>query len=184
MAKNADITSERIIKRYPNRKLYDTFESRYITLNEIANLLRDGHDIQVVDSRSGEDITSVTLAQVLVGEEKSHRKSVGIHKMATLIQQGGEFIQKKLPSLPLIREEAEKKVHDLLNHNSAEEIKEVLLSTHHAYEEVQRRADEQIQFVVRTVKNIAPLARDIKELRSQVTELSKRVAELEQKAGQ
>lgn len=183
MAKKTDATDGRVIKRYPNRKLYDTFDSRYITLVEIADLLREGINIQVQDSRTGEDITSVTLAQVLVGEEKSHRRTVAIHKMAALLHQGGEFIQKKIPVVTTLREEAEKKVQELLKHNSAEEIKEVLINTHHAYEEIQRRADEQIQFVVSTVKSIAPLARDINELKAQVIELSKRVAELEQKAG-
>ncbi|HOA12663.1 MAG TPA: polyhydroxyalkanoate synthesis regulator DNA-binding domain-containing protein [Myxococcota bacterium] len=183
MGRKPEGNGGRVIKRYPNRKLYDTAESRYITLNEIAALLREGHEVSVFDSRTGEDITSVTLAQVLVGEEKNHRRTLPIQKMAALIHSGGEFIQKKLPVVTTIREEAERKVHELLKHNSAEELKEILVSTHHAYEEVQRRADEQIQFVVSTVKSIAPLARDISELRSQVRELSERVAELEQKAG-
>jgi polyhydroxyalkanoate synthesis repressor PhaR len=184
MGKKLDVSAGRVIKRYPNRKLYDTVESRYITLNEIASLLREGHDIQVFDSRTGEDITSVTLAQVLVGEEKSHRRTLPIQKMASLIHHGGEYIQKKIPVVGTIREEAERKVHELLRQKSAEDLRDILLNTHHAYEEVQRRADEQIQFVVSTVKSIAPLARDITELQNQLRELTERVAELEQKSGQ
>lgn len=180
MGKVTENEGSRIIKRYPNRKLYDTNESRYITLNEIAQLLRDGIDVQVFDSRTGENMTSVTLAQVLVGEEKSHRRTIPIQRVASLIQHSGEYLQKRLPSVNTIREEAEKKVQEILNHSSAEEIRDILVNTHHAYEEVQKKADERIQFVMNTVRNIAPLARDIHELRRQIRELGERVAKLEQ----
>ena len=53
----------RTIKRYPNRKLYDMTDSRYITLNEIADLVRDGVEIRVIDSKTSEDITKITLAK-------------------------------------------------------------------------------------------------------------------------
>ncbi len=182
MDKKTESTQTRIIKRYPNRKLYDTAESRYITLNEIATLLREGIDVQVYDSRTGENMTSVTLAQVLVGEEKSRHRTIPIQKVAAIIQHGGEFIQKKIPVVSTIREEAEKKVQELLTRGSAEEIREILVNTQHAYEEVQRRADERIQFVMNTVRSIAPLARDIHELRRQVKELNERVARLEKEA--
>lgn len=173
----------RIIKRYPNRKLYDTTESRYITLNEIAALIREGTDVQVFDSRTGDNITSVTLAQVLVGEEKRRHRTIPIQKMATLIHQSGEFIQKKIPVMNTIKEGAERKVQEIFSHGSAEEIKDILANTQHAYEEVQRRADERIQFVVSTVRSIAPLSREIQELTRQVRELGDRVAELERKTG-
>jgi len=173
----------RIIKRYPNRKLYDTTESRYITLNEIATLIREGADVQVFDSRTGDNITSVTLAQVLVGEEKRRHRTIPIQKMADLIHQSGEFIQKKIPVVGTIREGAERKVQEILGHGSAEEIRDIVANTQHAYEEMQRRADERIQFVVSTVRSIAPLTRDIQELASQVRSLSERVTELERKAG-
>ena len=51
-----------LIKRYPNRKLYDTKASRYITLRDIAVLLRSGEDIQVLDTATGDDLTESTLA--------------------------------------------------------------------------------------------------------------------------
>ncbi len=174
----------RIIKRYPNRKLYDTTESRYITLNEIASLIREGTDVQVFDSRSGDNITSVTLAQVLVGEEKRRNRTIPIQKMAELIHHGGEFIQKKIPVVGTIREGAERKVQEILSHGSADEVRDLIANTQHAYEEVQRKADERIQFVVSTVRSIAPLSRDIKDLARQVHALGERVAELERKVGE
>lgn len=173
----------RIIKRYPNRKLYDTTESRYITLNEIATLIREGVELQVFDSRSGDDITSVTLAQVLVGEEKRRNRTIPIQKMAALIHSSGEFLQKKIPVVGTIREGAGRRVQEILNNSTAEEIREVLTNTQHAYEEVQRRADERIQFIVSTLKSIAPMSRDIQELSRQVRDLTARVTELERRSG-
>jgi polyhydroxyalkanoate synthesis repressor PhaR len=59
-----------LIKKYANRKLYDTRTSRYITLDEIAQLVRDGHEIKVVDRDNGSDLTKVTLSQIVLSEEK------------------------------------------------------------------------------------------------------------------
>jgi polyhydroxyalkanoate synthesis repressor PhaR len=59
-----------LIKKYANRKLYDTRTSHYITLEGIADLVRDGHTIQVVDRDSGQDLTQVILSQIVLSEEK------------------------------------------------------------------------------------------------------------------
>lgn len=60
----------RIIKRYPNRKLYDLERKRYVTLDDIAIMIQDGEDIQVVDHETGEDLTSITLSQIIFEREK------------------------------------------------------------------------------------------------------------------
>ncbi len=59
-----------LIKKYANRKLYDTRTSSYITLEGIAGLVRDGHEIKVVDRETGHELTQVTLSQVVLSEEK------------------------------------------------------------------------------------------------------------------
>ena len=59
-----------LIKKYANRKLYDTQTSRYITLEGISKLVRDGHEIEVVERDSGRDLTPLVLSQIVVGEEK------------------------------------------------------------------------------------------------------------------
>ncbi len=63
----------RIIKRYQNRKLYDTFQSCYVTLEEIAQIIREGNEIQVIDNKTKNDITYMTQIQLLFDQE---RKSV------------------------------------------------------------------------------------------------------------
>ena len=77
-----------LIKRYLNRKLYDTQARRYITLERIANLIRQGTDIQVIDHDSGEDLTAITLAQVIAEQEKKQSGSVPSSVLADLIASG------------------------------------------------------------------------------------------------
>ena len=64
----------RIIKRYQNRKLYDTHQSCYVTLEEIAQIIRDGNEIQVIDNKSKNDITYITQIQLLFDQEKKSTK--------------------------------------------------------------------------------------------------------------
>lgn len=63
-------TERHLIKKYANRKLYDTRTSKYVTLESIADLVRAGHDIRVVDRDTGNDITQVVLSQIVLTEEK------------------------------------------------------------------------------------------------------------------
>jgi polyhydroxyalkanoate synthesis repressor PhaR len=79
------LTPERhLIKKYANRKLYDTRTSRYITLDAIAQLVRDGHEIKVVDRDNGNDLTQLTLSQIVLSEEK--------RGPARIVDAGGEML--------------------------------------------------------------------------------------------
>ena len=77
-----------VIKRYSNRKLYDTQESRYVTLEEIEEMIRGGREISVVDASSGEDLTSVTLTQIILEHERNHRGTLPTGFLHQLIQHG------------------------------------------------------------------------------------------------
>ena len=63
----------RLIKRYGSRKLYDTTESRYVGLDDIAGFVRDGEDVRVVDNKSGTDVTTAILTQVISEEGRDGR---------------------------------------------------------------------------------------------------------------
>jgi polyhydroxyalkanoate synthesis repressor PhaR len=76
-----------LIKKYANRKLYDTRTSRYITLDGIAELVREGHEVKVVDRDNGHDLTQVTLSQVVLSQEK--------RGPARLVDAGGEVIAER-----------------------------------------------------------------------------------------
>ena len=80
-----------LIKRYANRKLYNTETSRYITLKGIAELIEQGAEVRVVDNETGEDITSVALSQILVDNERAQR-AVPRTLLSDLIQRGGDAL--------------------------------------------------------------------------------------------
>jgi polyhydroxyalkanoate synthesis repressor PhaR len=84
-----------LIKRYANRKLYNTETSRYITLKGIADLLEADQEVKVIDNESGEDITSVTLSQILVDTERDGRSVPG-NLLSGLLQRGGDALRKRV----------------------------------------------------------------------------------------
>ena len=80
-----------LIKRYANRKLYNTQLSRYITLKGIAELLERGEEVRVIDNESGEDITKVALSQILVDESRSnHEPSTSL--LTQIMERGGDVL--------------------------------------------------------------------------------------------
>ncbi|ACY14445.1 polyhydroxyalkanoate synthesis regulator DNA-binding domain-containing protein [Haliangium ochraceum] len=84
------MTQARIIKRYANRKLYDTQHSRYVTLEQISEMIRHGDDVKIIDNKTKDDLTTVTLAQIIFEEEKKQRSFLSLQTMRNLIQNGGE----------------------------------------------------------------------------------------------
>lgn len=83
------MSEPRVIKRYANRKLYDTQSSQYVTLEQIAQMIRIGEEVKVLDNASKEDLTSVTLAQIIFEEEKRQKSFIPLGAMRHLIQTGG-----------------------------------------------------------------------------------------------
>ncbi|MBW2417033.1 MAG: hypothetical protein JRH19_00725 [Deltaproteobacteria bacterium] len=80
-----------LIKRYANRKLYNTKTSRYITLKGIAGLLDEGEEVRVIDNETGEDITSVALSQILVDNERTNTpSSQGL--LSQIMERGGDAL--------------------------------------------------------------------------------------------
>ena len=67
------MSTTKIIKRYSNRKLYDTERSCYVTLDEIALMIREGEELKIIDKDSGENLTSVTFAQIIFEAEKKQK---------------------------------------------------------------------------------------------------------------
>jgi polyhydroxyalkanoate synthesis repressor PhaR len=82
----------RVIKRYGSRKLYDTEESRYVSLEEIAEWVRTGQHIQVVDNQSAEDVTAHTLTQVILEEGKRGGSAFSADFLHDLIRRGERVV--------------------------------------------------------------------------------------------
>ena len=76
----------RIIKRYQNRKLYDTFQSCYVTLEEISQIIREGNEIQVIDNKTKNDITYMTQIQLLFDQERKSTREGNIELLKRVIR--------------------------------------------------------------------------------------------------
>jgi polyhydroxyalkanoate synthesis repressor PhaR len=82
----------KIIKRYQNRKLYDTHESSYVTLDEIAKMIKGGEDLRVIDNKTKNDITAATLTQLLYESEKKAKSQPSVELLKEIIRHGdGSF---------------------------------------------------------------------------------------------
>jgi polyhydroxyalkanoate synthesis repressor PhaR len=111
-----------VIKRYPNRKLYDTEAKQYITLEGIATLIREGEEIEVIDHATGEDLTTVTLTQIIFEQEKKRSGFLPQTVLTSLVRAGGDTMgslrRTLASSLDLARhvdEEIEQRVQALIN---------------------------------------------------------------------
>lgn len=111
-----------VIKRYPNRKLYDTEAKRYVTLNEIAALIRSGEEVVVTDHATDEDMTAVVLTQIIFEQEKQQRGFLPKSVLTNLVRAGGDTLGtlRRGLSLPLdlwrhVDEEIDRRVQALIS---------------------------------------------------------------------
>jgi polyhydroxyalkanoate synthesis repressor PhaR len=81
------------IKKYGNRRLYDTTNSRYINLDDIATLIREGKEVKVVDAKTGQDLTRVTLTQIITEDAKDKPTGLPLELLRQLIVAGDEVRQ-------------------------------------------------------------------------------------------
>ena len=88
-----------VIKRYANRKLYDPQESRYVTLEELEEMIRAGREITVTDATTGEDLTAVILAQIVLENARHRRPTLPTAFLHQLIQYGAAWQDFALTSL-------------------------------------------------------------------------------------
>jgi polyhydroxyalkanoate synthesis repressor PhaR len=152
-----------VIKKYANRRLYDTSNSRYINLEDIAALVRNGKDVQVVDAGTGEDITRVTLTQIIVEDAKGQPAGLPLELLRQLIvttdHVGQEFIMWYLKS-------------------AFDTYQKVQSSVQDRFSQMQSAALSPLQMVKNFVQSSAP-EKPPSEPSSELLELRKRIAELE-----
>jgi polyhydroxyalkanoate synthesis repressor PhaR len=89
----------RVIKRYGSRKLYDTEESRYVSLEEIGDWVRGGQQVQVIDNQSGDDVTAHTLTQVILEDGKRGGSPFSPDFLHDLIRRGEQVVTTSVQSL-------------------------------------------------------------------------------------
>lgn len=178
----------KVIKRYTNRKLYDTVESRYVTLDEIAEMVKQGIEVKIIDNRTKEDLTSVTLAQIVFEEEKK-KSQMPLDVLREIIRRPGDtlsdfFKSEVSPRVASIREEAESRIEKLLGRDGevapAEPKKGLLESAQKGLEDFQKQIDERVNTVVHNVVgNLPALGRDLGALVQRIDQLEKKIEALE-----
>lgn len=187
----------RVIKRYANRKLYDTQSSQYVTLDQIAQMIRAGEEVKVLDNTSKEDLTSVTLAQIIFEEEKKQKSFIPLGAMRHLIQSGGASLQElaqqaqarvlsvfrkgegeppradePLPEPALPRESRERD-----ENGSNHMVREFLDRSQHAVEEWQRRADDRVRQILESLSPFSAIEKEVAKLQQRVEQLEQRLAQ-------
>ncbi len=198
----------RIIKRYANRKLYDTEHSRYVTLDQISEMIRNGDDVKIVDNKTKEDLTTVTLAQIIFEEEKKQRSFLPLNAMRNIIQSGGEWFaeaQRRVQSiLPGKRKddferegkeggEGGEDANEPAAHAHADEamvkkrslasLREWVDQSRHRLDEWQKQVDGKIRSTIdnisQTISPWASINKDVKTLADRIEELDAKLRELE-----
>jgi len=179
-----DSADRRIIKRYSNRKLYDTRGSSYVTLLQIAEMIRDGEDVQIIDNATKEDKTDVTLALIISEELRNKPRAIPITTLKALIRHRGEKIMTQLREgpigkfIPTPKEEgevsastgstppAEREDDDM----SGKEAKGLRAT----FEQWQAAIDERIRAVLPNFEALRDLQAEVKRLADRLDELEKR----------
>jgi polyhydroxyalkanoate synthesis repressor PhaR len=179
--------SVRMIKRYGNRKLYDTHQSRYVTLEEISQMIRQGQDIKVIDNKTQEDLTNVTFTQIMLEQEKSKRNLLPRSLLRNLIEQSGgslsEWLQKGRESFATMKTEAEEQLTRLLEkgietrEEGASLLKEWMMGPQKSIDLLQKKIDERIRFLFFHLSGLEDLERQIQELEQKVDRLEKRLSD-------
>ncbi len=193
------MTDRRIIKRYANRKLYDTQHSRYVTLEQISEMIRAGDDVKIIDNKSKEDLTSVTLAQIIFEEEKKQRSFLPLQAMRNIIQHGGESFaqmvseaQRRVVNILPRKEDGEEgeegeepgesEVVDVGDGDTyaGGKKREALPEFREWIQQSQRRLDEWQKQVDGRIRNVVEGISPFAGLNKEVGALATRIAELEQ----
>jgi len=196
--------TKRVIKRYSNRKLYDTRDSRYVTLLQIAEMVRGGEDVQIIDNTTKEDKTEVTLALAISEALKTKPRAVPLGTLRTLIQERGEKLLTSLRDGPIGRliptasldgkevpketkesepeqpaVEAEAEVPPAPRGESRLSLSELVATSRHTLDQWQHAIDERVGAVIPGLSHFLDLQAEVRKLTARVSELEQRIEALE-----
>ena len=178
----------KLIKRYSNRKLYDTERSSYVTLEEISQMVRDGSELRIVDNKSGEDITSVTLAQIVFEQEKKDKRTLPMQALRDMIRSPSDFISRLSRDVTDMREDAKSQVEKVKRTAAQQQaevvapVREFLDSIPRALEEVQARIDLRIGESFEQLKHLPETVDQVRRLKAEVARLQKKLSDADRRA--
>jgi polyhydroxyalkanoate synthesis repressor PhaR len=172
----------RIIKRYSNRKLYDTRGSSYVTLLQIAEMIRNGEDVQIIDNATKEDKTDVTLALIISEELRNKPRAIPIPTLKALIRNRGEKILTHLREgpigklIPPGKDEAEATGSSPPAPREDDDMSQTKESKglRATFEQWQSAIDERIRAVMPNFAAFSELQQEVKRLADRLDELEKR----------
>jgi polyhydroxyalkanoate synthesis repressor PhaR len=172
----------RIIKRYSNRKLYDTKDSKYVTLLQIAEMVRGGEEVQIIDNNTKDDLTEITLAQIIYEEQKAHSRSVPLQTLKELIHARTEKVLADLREGPIGRlipggKVGEEKVPEPVvpTKDKERESKPTLVDqAKEKLEEVQHTLDERVKAILATFRPLQQLQQEVRRLNERIEELERK----------
>jgi polyhydroxyalkanoate synthesis repressor PhaR len=181
----------RIIKRYSNRKLYDTKDSRYVTLLQIAEMVRGGEEVQIIDNNTKDDLTEVTLAQIIYEEQKTHSRNVPLQTLKELIHARTEKVLHDLREGPIGRlipggkssTEAKAEAKAETKTGEAEEVKKsdappkqtLVDQAKEKLEDLQHTVDERIKAILASFRPLQQLQQEVRRLNERIEELEKKL---------
>jgi polyhydroxyalkanoate synthesis repressor PhaR len=170
MAKSSDKVT---IKKYANRRLYDTESSAYITLDRLAQMVREGREFEVVDAKSGEDITRQVLTQIIVEEEARGTTMLPISFLKQLIGLYGNSMQNFVPQYLEAAMEAfqrnQSAARDALGHNVLADLAKRNMAM---FEDASRA------FAVKPKTEAKPSTSEVDQLRAELAALQANVDRL------
>ncbi len=177
-----------IIKRYRNRKLYSTRSKRYITLEEIEELIKNQEEIKVIDNDSGNDITATTLSQIIFEIEKNQTGVLPVSLLFSLVQSGGkriDVIRRNIFSTLNIAHhynvEIERRMRVLiekgeLTKEAGDQLLYKLVSVGYKQENIIDNVEDRIQGFLRAQQ--IPTKEEIQTLMDKIDKLSRKVEDL------
>jgi polyhydroxyalkanoate synthesis repressor PhaR len=178
----------RIIKRYSNRKLYDTKDSRYVTLLQIAEMVRGGEEVQIIDNNTKDDLTEVTLAQIIYEEQKAHSRNVPLQTLKELIHTRTEKVLADLREGPigrLIPGSKSPEQEAVVESNGpgaasrtagAKDVKPTLVDqAKEKFEEMQHQIDERIRSILSSFRPLQQLQQEVRRLNERIDELERKM---------
>jgi polyhydroxyalkanoate synthesis repressor PhaR len=196
---------DRLIKRYANRKMYDARASRYVTLDGIADLVRAGEDLRIIDNDTGEDLTALIFAQIIFEEEKRKNGLLELPVLRWIIQRGGATVQEILSQVDRgreafvnVRDLAEKGMKQLLQGSDpgaaeahgakrhtpggagSRRLEEILEAPQKQLEQLQHRIDAQVRASIERFTAHPAIQNELRRIEASVRSLQRQLHRLRQ----